>query len=83
MRQTYRLHLIGGNGRCYDAGVDSEGEHLFETDPSGVVAAYKAHAIGGGEPTVREIIERKYDEDLEMDSTYCVLTPQKSPVCSD
>ncbi len=53
--------------RLLIAGVDGNGPHLFETDPSGVVAAYRAHAIGGGEPAVRNAIERKYDEKMGMD----------------
>ena len=53
--------------RLLIAGVDGNGPHLFETDPSGVVAAYRAHAIGGGEPAVRDAIERKYDEKMRMD----------------
>jgi proteasome alpha subunit len=70
VKQLYTQH--GGvrpfGVRLLIAGIDGNGPHLFETDPSGVVAAYKAHAIGGGEPTVREIIERKYDENMEMDN---------------
>lgn len=70
VKQLYTQH--GGvrpfGVRLLIAGVDGNGPHLFETDPSGVVAAYKAHAIGGGAPTVREIIERKYDENMEMDN---------------
>ena len=70
VKQLYTQH--GGvrpfGVRLLIAGIDGNGPHLFETDPSGVVAAYKAHAIGGGEPTVREIIERKYDENMEMNN---------------
>lgn len=70
VKQLYTQH--GGvrpfGVRLLIAGIDGNGPHLFETDPSGVVAAYKAHAIGGGAPTVREIIERKYDENMEMDN---------------
>jgi proteasome alpha subunit len=71
VKQLYTQH--GGvrpfGVRLLIAGIDGNGPHLFDTDPSGVVAAYKAHAIGGGEPTVREVIERKYDEDMDMDNT--------------
>lgn len=71
IKQLYTQH--GGvrpfGVRLLIAGVDSNGPHLFETDPSGVVAAYRAHAIGGGEPAVREAIERKYDEKMGMDDT--------------
>jgi len=69
IKQLYTQH--GGvrpfGVRLLIAGVGDDGPHLLETDPSGVVVAYKAHAIGGGEPTVREIIERKYDEKASLD----------------
>ena len=70
VKQLYTQHggVRPSGVRLLIAGIDGNGPHLFETDPSGVVAAYKAHAIGGGEPTVREIIERKYDENMEMDN---------------
>lgn len=52
--------------RLLIAGVSSE-PHLFETDPSGVMAAYKAHAIGGESGTVIGVLERKYDEKMSLD----------------
>jgi proteasome alpha subunit len=68
IKQLYTQH--GGvrpfGVRLLIAGVGGDGPHLFETDPSGVVAAYRAHAIGGGEPTVREIIERKYNAEMSL-----------------
>lgn len=69
IKQLYTQH--GGvrpfGVRLLIGGVGGDGPHLLETDPSGVVASYKAHAIGGGEPTVREIIERKYDEGMSLE----------------
>ncbi|MFH1821406.1 MAG: archaeal proteasome endopeptidase complex subunit alpha [Methanobacteriota archaeon] len=68
-KQLYTQH--GGvrpfGARLLIAGVDDRKPHLFETDPSGVVAAYKCQAIGGGAPTVTDFLERKYDEALSLD----------------
>jgi len=69
IKQLYTQH--GGvrpfGARLLIAGIDNDKPHLFETDPSGVVAAYKCQAIGGGAQTVTEFLERKYDEELSMD----------------
>jgi proteasome alpha subunit len=48
------------------AGVDDQGRHLFETDPSGALMAYKAGCIGAGRNAVMEIFEEKYKEDMSM-----------------
>jgi len=50
------------------AGVDDTGIHLFETDPSGALVSYKAGSIGSGRPTVIELFEEKYDNDMTMDN---------------
>ncbi len=69
IKQLYTQH--GGvrpfGARLLIAGVDGKEAHLFETDPSGVVAAYRCQAIGGGAQTVTEFFERKYDEKLSLD----------------
>ncbi len=69
IKQLYTQH--GGvrpfGARLLIAGVDKKKAHLFETDPSGVVAAYKCQAVGGGAQTVTEFLERKYDEKLSID----------------
>jgi proteasome alpha subunit len=49
------------------AGTDESGEHLFETDPSGALMAYKAGSIGAGRNTVMEMFEDKYKESMTMD----------------
>jgi proteasome alpha subunit len=46
------------------AGVDETGPHLFETDPSGALMAYKASAIGAGRQTVMEHFEDEFEEGL-------------------
>lgn len=50
-------------------GVGEKGPHLFETDPSGVVAAYKAHAIGGGAEEAIEVLEENYSEKMDLDES--------------
>jgi proteasome alpha subunit len=51
------------------AGVDQQGIHLFETDPSGALMAYKAGSIGAGRNTVIEIFEDKYKESMSMNDS--------------
>jgi proteasome alpha subunit len=46
------------------AGIDEEGIHLYETDPSGALIGYKAGGIGEGRPAVTEIFEDNYKEDM-------------------
>ena len=46
------------------AGTDALGVHLFETDPSGALVAYKATGIGSGRPAVMELFEKEYKEDM-------------------
>jgi len=69
IKQMYTQH--GGvrpfGARLLIAGVDDRKPRLFETDPSGVVAAYKCQAIGGGAQTVTDFFERKYDEKLSLE----------------
>jgi len=49
------------------AGVDQQGTHLFETDPSGALMAYKAGSIGAGRNTVMSVFEEKYQDNLNLD----------------
>ncbi|MEW6069452.1 MAG: archaeal proteasome endopeptidase complex subunit alpha [Candidatus Thermoplasmatota archaeon] len=46
------------------AGVDDTGVHLFETDPSGALMAYKAGAIGEGRSAVLETFEKRYKDEI-------------------
>ncbi|MEM3452465.1 MAG: archaeal proteasome endopeptidase complex subunit alpha [Candidatus Hadarchaeum sp.] len=68
-KQLYTQH--GGvrpfGARLLIAGVDDKKPRLFETDPSGVVAAYKCQAIGGGAQTVTDFFEKNYDEKLSLE----------------
>jgi proteasome alpha subunit len=49
------------------AGVDKVGSRLFTTDPSGSYRAYKAVAIGIGQETAGNLLEKEYREDLKID----------------
>lgn len=49
------------------AGVDDQGVHLFETDPSGALVSYKAGSIGAGRNVVMEVFEEHYQEGMEME----------------
>ena len=49
------------------AGVDDEGLHLYETDPSGALIAYNAASIGAGRNTVMEVFEEKYKNGISKD----------------
>lgn len=50
-------------------GVDDEGPHLFETDPSGALLMIKATGIGSGRNAVMEVLEEKYDENANIEKT--------------
>ena len=49
------------------AGVDSSGNALFLTDPSGTYIAYDAVAIGAGSDQANEFLERNYKPDMSLD----------------
>ncbi|NLK25455.1 MAG: archaeal proteasome endopeptidase complex subunit alpha [Euryarchaeota archaeon] len=49
------------------AGVDDQGVHLFETDPSGALVSYKAGSIGAGRNVVMDVFEEEYEENMEME----------------
>jgi proteasome alpha subunit len=46
------------------AGVDDLGCHLFETDPSGALVAYKAGSIGSGRPVVMDMFEKEFKDNM-------------------
>jgi len=50
------------------AGTDELGVHLFETDPSGALVAYKATGIGSGRPAVMDVFEKEYKEDMSYNA---------------
>ena len=49
-------------------GVDENGIHLFETDPSGAYQSYHAGAIGSGRNTVIEYFENQWKENLTLNA---------------
>ena len=46
------------------AGIDASGPHLYETDPSGAMMAYKAGGIGAGRNEVMEIFEKNFKDNM-------------------
>ena len=48
------------------AGIDDTGPHLYETDPSGAMMAYKAGGIGAGRNEVMEVFENNYKENMNQ-----------------
>jgi len=58
-----------GGGRPFGTamlmcGTDDLGVHLYETDPSGALVAYKASCIGLGRPAVMDFLEKEYKDDM-------------------
>jgi len=49
------------------AGVDEQGCHLFETDPSGALVAYKAGSIGAGKNAIMDVFEEQFKEEMTME----------------
>ena len=50
------------------AGVDADGVHLFETDPSGAYQSYHAGAIGKGRSEVIEYFEDNWKEGMTLNA---------------
>lgn len=49
------------------AGIDIDGAHLYETDPTGIFFEYKATVIGEGEQEGEEILHKEYKEDITIE----------------
>ncbi len=50
------------------AGTDDIGVHLFETDPSGALVAYKATCIGLGRAVVMDLLEKEFKDGMTYDA---------------
>jgi proteasome alpha subunit len=69
-KQNYTQY---GGGRPFGvallvAGVDDLGVHLFETDPSGALVAYKATSIGSGRPVVMDVFEKEFSDGMTFET---------------
>jgi len=49
------------------AGVDDEGPQLYITDVTGIYFRYKATALGEAETQLKEILEKDYSDDLNIE----------------
>ena len=49
------------------AGVDDEGPQLFVTDVTGIYFQYKATAVGEAEAQIKEMLEKDYDEKMDLE----------------
>jgi proteasome alpha subunit len=49
------------------ASIDTSGKKLFETDPTGIYFPYKATVIGEGETEIKDLLNKEYREDMNMD----------------
>ncbi len=49
------------------AGIDIDGEHVYETGPTGIFFEYKATVIGEGELEGEEILHKEYKESLTIE----------------
>jgi len=54
-------------------GWDESGKRLFETEPSGALAEYKAVAIGAGRNEAMELFEKEYVENMSYDQGISLL----------
>jgi len=47
-------------------GYDSDGPQIYTTSPSGIYRSFKAYALGSGETTAREFIEKEYNPTFSL-----------------
>ncbi|KAJ1436889.1 20S proteasome subunit alpha 2 [Ochromonadaceae sp. CCMP2298] len=52
---------------CLVAGYDDNGPQLFQVDPSGSSFGWKATAIGKNYTNAKNFLERRYNDDMELD----------------
>merc|ERR1719230_2005384 len=65
---------------CLVAGYDDEGPQLYQVDPSGAGFGWKATAIGKSYVNAKNFLERRYNDDMELDDAVHValLTMRES-----
>jgi proteasome alpha subunit len=56
------------------AGVDSSGNSLYLTDPSGTYIAYDAVAIGAGSEQANDFLEKNYKPDMSLEDASSLAT---------
>lgn len=49
------------------SGVDANGYHLYQVDPSGTFWTWKATAIGTGSSDAKSFLEKRYTADMELE----------------
>ena len=54
------------------AGVDAGGPRLLTTDPSGSYRGYKAAALGMNSEKAREVLEKKYKDDISLEDAITI-----------
>ena len=52
---------------CLVAGYDHDGPQLYQVDPSGAAFGWKATAIGKNYINAKNFLERRYNDDIELD----------------
>lgn len=52
---------------CLVAGYDDDGPQLFQVDPSGAAFGWKATAIGKNYVNAKNFLERRYNDEMELD----------------
>ena len=55
------------------AGYDDEGPQLFQVDPSGAAFGWKATAIGKNYVNANNFLERRYNDDVEIDDAVRII----------
>merc|ERR1711871_164706 len=70
--QLMQEYTQSGGVRCFGvsclvAGYDDDGPQLFQVDPSGAAFGWKATAIGKNYINAKNFLDRRYNEDMELD----------------
>lgn len=52
---------------CLVAGYDDDGPQLYQVDPSGAAFGWKATAIGKNYVNAKNFLERRYNDEVELD----------------